>query len=309
MKKPQDITVLVVDDEKDLCEIIAFDIGSAGYQTIAVYSGDAAFASSNGSTVQRIEAAGLIATKTVVASSRNPSLVGQPVTFTATVTRIPGSTPPLGGFVTFLDGTTELGGGTVDATGHAVFTTSALSAGPHTINAAYSGTNGDDLPSNGSTVQTVNTETGKAPSVVNLQRFGFHAQPTVLVLTFNRPLNPATAQDAGNYRITDSGGHPIGLLSASYNPVAQTVTLFPSHRLNIHRHYHLTVIGTGPTGVKGADGRLLDGSGTGHPGTNYEAVIDRATLVVPRTSARLSVHPHGPLTAMRAAPSVRLNHN
>lgn len=76
---------------------------------------------------------------TTVASSDSTSVVGQSVTFTATVVAAaPGSGTP-SGTVTFWDGSTELGTATLDANGQATFTTSGLSLGIHTITVSYSG--------------------------------------------------------------------------------------------------------------------------------------------------------------------------
>jgi Zn-dependent metalloprotease len=74
-------------------------------------------------------------TTTTLTSSLNPSLVGQSVTFTATVSGS-GGTPT--GTVTFKDGATTLGSPAL-AGGVATFTTSALTAGTHPITASYSG--------------------------------------------------------------------------------------------------------------------------------------------------------------------------
>src|SRR5262245_47509046 len=58
-------------------------------------------------------------TTTTVTSSANPSVVGQLVTFTATVASVaPGAGIPSGA-VAFKDGSTTLGTGTLDATGKA----------------------------------------------------------------------------------------------------------------------------------------------------------------------------------------------
>ena len=72
-------------------------------------------------------------TVTTLASSLNPSIVGQAVTLTATVT---GFNP--GGTVTFMDGATVLGSATV-AGGSAALNVSTLSQGMHAITASYSG--------------------------------------------------------------------------------------------------------------------------------------------------------------------------
>jgi hypothetical protein len=65
-------------------------------------------------------------------SSPNPSLIGQPVTITATVTT--GAT----GQVAFYDGATMLGVSTV-ASGHATFSTRLLPSGRRSLRAHYSG--------------------------------------------------------------------------------------------------------------------------------------------------------------------------
>ncbi|BDU71961.1 Ig-like domain repeat protein [Mesoterricola silvestris] len=98
---------------------------------IATYSGDANYQASH-------NPAGLIQTvtpapsATAVTSSMTPSVFGQGVTFTATVT------PAGTGTVTFLDGTSPLGGATL-AGGAGTFTTAALGVGTHAITAVYSG--------------------------------------------------------------------------------------------------------------------------------------------------------------------------
>jgi hypothetical protein len=68
-------------------------------------------------------------------SSANPAYVSNPVTFTATVTS--GAGAPTG-TVSFYDGTTSLGSGSL-ASGVATYTASSLTAGSHSITAAYSG--------------------------------------------------------------------------------------------------------------------------------------------------------------------------
>jgi autotransporter-associated beta strand protein len=77
-------------------------------------------------------------TTTTLTSSPNPSLAGQQVTFTATVSPNGGSPTPTG-TVTFFDGTTPLGTATLNGSGVATFGTTALIAGPHSITAVYAG--------------------------------------------------------------------------------------------------------------------------------------------------------------------------
>jgi hypothetical protein len=107
---------------------------NAGPHTInAVYSGSSVYAKSTGTLAQIVEPA---ATTTGITSSLNPAPVGQSVTFTATVTAVGAPTP--NGNVTFMDGTTTLAT-VVLAGAQAQFSTSTLTAGSHTITAAYQG--------------------------------------------------------------------------------------------------------------------------------------------------------------------------
>jgi hypothetical protein len=77
-------------------------------------------------------------TTTALTYSLNPTVYGQPVTFTATVTPSSGSVTPAG-TILFKDGAATLGSSSLDASGMASFTTSTLSAGSHSITAAYGG--------------------------------------------------------------------------------------------------------------------------------------------------------------------------
>jgi hypothetical protein len=102
----------------------------------ATYGGDTNFNGSNGSFMETVNAGS--ATTTMIASSQNPSVVGQAVTFTATVSG-GGGTPT--GSVTFtIDG---IAGFTVNLI-NGVATTPPqtglnVPGSPHTITAAYSG--------------------------------------------------------------------------------------------------------------------------------------------------------------------------
>jgi hypothetical protein len=128
-----------------------------------------------------------------------------------------------------------------------------------------------------------------APTVSNLQRFGFHAQPTTFVLTFSTALDPVSAQDVANYRLNrihgDHLGQDIPITAAVYDPIAHTVTLEPAHRVYLFAHYRLLVNGSTPTGVKGATGLLLDGNGNGQPGSDYMATFGKEILAGPNDPA------------------------
>jgi hypothetical protein len=144
--------------------------GKGGSHAItATYSGDARNAGSTSGTLT--EYISSVASKTVVTTSGSPSFVGQPVTFTATVTSTTGTIPD-GELVTFYDGTTTLGSVAL-AGGTAAFTTSALSAKTHTVKATYIG-DATFKPSTGFVTQVVNkyTTTTTLTSSPNPSQFG-----------------------------------------------------------------------------------------------------------------------------------------
>ncbi len=92
--------------------------------------------SAESTSVPLTQSVNTIASTTSLSSSVNPSTLGQPVTFTATVS---GSAATPTGTVTFsVDGTTVASGVTMSA-GQASFTTTALAAGQHDVVASYAG--------------------------------------------------------------------------------------------------------------------------------------------------------------------------
>jgi len=92
---------------------------------------------------------------TSVTSSKSPTVFGEVVAFTATVSATTG-TPT--GSVTFLDGTASLGTGTLDPTGAATFTTFALAVGTHAITASYSGDSNFNANTSAPFTQIVNLD-------------------------------------------------------------------------------------------------------------------------------------------------------
>jgi len=101
--------------------------------------------------------AGLLAsTMTTLTSSVNPSLSGQSVGFTATVSRVGSGSATPAGSVTFKDGAAVLGTVTLNASGQVTLVTAALSAGSHTITAQYAGSSSFNASSSAGFTQTVN---------------------------------------------------------------------------------------------------------------------------------------------------------
>jgi|HubBroStandDraft_1064217.scaffolds.fasta_scaffold00803_7 uncharacterized repeat protein (TIGR03803 family) len=104
----------------------------------ASYAGDSNFAPATSPALQQtVINTAKSATSTALVSSLNPSVYGQSITFTATVTST-GGTPPNGETVTFYNGLNILGTATLTG-GIASLTKSSLGSGIHSISAAYLG--------------------------------------------------------------------------------------------------------------------------------------------------------------------------
>ncbi|HWE02045.1 MAG TPA: Ig-like domain repeat protein [Tepidisphaeraceae bacterium] len=112
-------------------------LATAAHSITAVYADDANFGPSTSPIV--VESVGQTATAVALKSSANPSVAGQGVTFTASVTSTGSTTSIPAGQVNFLDGTTLLATVSLDGSGNATYATSALSVSSHSITAAYVG--------------------------------------------------------------------------------------------------------------------------------------------------------------------------
>jgi N-acetylneuraminic acid mutarotase len=143
----------------------------------AVYSGDANFSTSTSAAVS--QTVSQATTTTALASSQNPSIDGQSVTFTASITGQHGGTAT--GTVTFKSGTATLGSGTLSAS-VATYTTSSLTVGKASITAVYGG----DTNFTGSTSKAVSQVVNKAATTTALTSSlnpSVYAQQVVLTAT------------------------------------------------------------------------------------------------------------------------------
>src|SRR5437764_254616 len=125
---------------------------------------------------------------TSVASSKNPTVFGQAVTFSVTVSATTG-TPT--GTVTLFDGASTIGTAALGSTGAAAFTTSSLAVGNHSITASYSGDSNFNASISSAFTQIVNLDvpTVTVNSSPNPSPFG---QPVVATATVS-----ATAPGSG----------------------------------------------------------------------------------------------------------------
>ena len=171
-------------------------------------SGGANFNGSTGSLTGNPQVVNKSSSTTAVASSQNPSVIGQSVIFTATVAAVaPGTGTPTG-TVTFLDGGSAIGSGTLSA-GVTTFTTSALAGGNHTLTTSYGG----DASFNASTgslagnPQVVN-KTNSMTVVTFSQNPSVFGQSVIFTSTVS-PVAPGTGTPTGTVTFLD-GGSPVG---------------------------------------------------------------------------------------------------
>ncbi|WP_229860032.1 Ig-like domain-containing protein, partial [Streptomyces anandii] len=129
------------------------DATASPFTVTATYNGSALYAGSSGSDTQTVNQAG---TSTVVSSSPDPSVVGQPVTFTAVVAPVaPGAGTPTGPVVfDFGDGSPTQSATLVGGTASVTHSFASATGSPFTVTAAYGG-DGDFGGSSGSVVQSV----------------------------------------------------------------------------------------------------------------------------------------------------------
>jgi hypothetical protein len=159
----------------------------------AVYGGNTSFSGTTSAVL--VQTVNQAAARTTVASSLNPSRLGQTVTFTATVTAVAPATGTPTGTVTFRDGSNTLATGTLSA-GRATFSTSALTVGSHSITAVYSGDSIFSGSTSAALAQTVNTA-ASSTAVVSSQNPTVFGQTVTFTATVT-PVAPATGTPTGS---------------------------------------------------------------------------------------------------------------
>jgi LPXTG-site transpeptidase (sortase) family protein len=159
-------------------------------------------------------------TATTMVSSINPTIMGQNVTFTATVSST-GGTPT--GTVEFRDGSTVLGTGTLDS-GTASFTTSVLPSGTHNITATYLAS----VNHNGSQSTAITQIVNQAATTTSLTSSGSPAGIGSL-LTFTATVianTPGTGIPTGLVTFYDGGtSMGAGMLTTDGLTTLSTTTL------------------------------------------------------------------------------------
>ena len=183
----------------------------------ATYSGDGTYGSSVASLTQQVNASTGQATSTSLAVSPTPSVIGEAITLTATVSgALAGNNKPTG-TVTFLDGTSVIATVTIAGTGKAVLTTAALAAGTHSLSARYDGSSAFDPSVSGSVLHKV----GAAASIALLSTP--NPSNTSQVVTFTATVTGGVEMPTGTVAFYD-GTSLIGTASVDGSGVATLAT-------------------------------------------------------------------------------------
>jgi hypothetical protein len=189
--------------------VVAF-LTAGSHSLTAIYAGGANWLGSTSAV--RTQTVNRGSSATTLTSSANPSLYGQAVTFTATVTT---TATVATGTIQFRDGSTTLATASLDSTGHAAFTSSALAPGNHTMRAVYSGDGNFQSSTSASQTQAVNAG-------------------TTTTLTSSR--NPSTQGQSVTFTVTvaASGGTPTGtVIFTDGTTVLGSVRLGSAGRANL----------------------------------------------------------------------------
>jgi hypothetical protein len=187
------------------------------YTFIVTYGGDTNFATSSSTSNTAI--VNQASTATTLVASPNPSVLGQPVSLTATVAVVSPGTGTATGSVTFKDGTTTLG--TVTLTnGTAALSISSLALGSHSLTASYGGSTTFKTSSTTAT-QTVNqvSTTTTLTASPNPSTLG----QTVTLTAAVSPVAPGTGTATGTVTFRD-GTTVLGTATLASGSAAVTIS-------------------------------------------------------------------------------------
>jgi hypothetical protein len=289
---PVPLSVVGGQDEAILPES---SLGVGSHTVQAAYSGDSAFLPSTSpqTSFQVVAPSAVPTTMTLLVQPGLEITEGQTATVQAIVAA-PGETAPDGVVIFTVDGVarpamqlsalSQLVDNQIGSS--AALSLPNLSVGTHQISVSYPGDALFDASSAGPVQIVVKPTTivpppGDGPTVAGVERFGFHMRPTVLVLSFNDALDPASATNAAAYVVKDTQGQRVKLSHVVYDASTNSVAIWPDRLLNFHHAFTIRVLGTGPNTVKDAAGRALDGANTGSPGSDFKFTVTRKNLVFP----------------------------
>lgn len=232
---------VVVSGTTASCSTQALPAGS--YNVTATYGNDGNYNTSNNSTAQTVSPATVALGLT---SSPNPGTINKPVTFNAAVTA-PSGPVTLTGTVSFTDGSNAIAACppvTINPNSPTVScVTSALTLGPHTITASYTGDPNFSAPS-----QSENTSINAATTqtaLVSSSASGTSSvdQPVTFTATVTGP--SGAAKLSGSVAFTDNNNAIAGCSAVAVNSVG--VAACQTSALTKGAHAIVATFGAGQT--------------------------------------------------------------
>ena len=210
-------------------------IAAGTHSITAQYGGDASYNAKTSAATSLTVNIQKVAPAVALASSLNPSVTGQAISFTVAVT---GSSGTATGSVTFRDGTTPIAAcaPVALASGNASCTTSALTTGTHSITADYAGDANYNAASSNTITQTVNAPSKAAASIAITSS----ANPSIAseAVTLQAAVSGSAGTPTGSATFLDGGNTLSGCanltLSASGAASCTTNTLaLGSHTVTV----------------------------------------------------------------------------
>ena len=180
------------------------NLPAGAHSVQATYNGDQTYEVSSSSTAATVGVA-QAGTSVVVSNAANPSVVGQQISLTATVTPDSGTGPT--GTVQFYDNGVALGPAETVSGGVATLTSSGLALGTHPITAVYGGDGNFTGSTTGSALDQVVNQAGTTTSLTSSANPGPLGEPITYTATVTVN-GPGSGTPSGTVSFTD-GGNPV----------------------------------------------------------------------------------------------------
>src|SRR3989441_982531 len=256
--------------------LVTSALAAGSHSLTASYSGSLEFAVSTSPTVTQVVNS---PTTTSLSATPNPSVFGQTVTLTATVSPVPPAVGIPTGTVTFNDGTTSLGVVTL-VNGSASLTVSTLAVGSHSLTAAYSGGGNFQASTSATVIQTVN-QGNTSTSLTSTPNPSNVGQAVTLTATVSA-VSPAAGVPTGTVTFRD-GATSLGVVTLVNGSASLTVSTLATG------NHSLTAVYSGSPSFLGSTSpvvtqavNLLNTStsltSTPNPSTTGQAVTLTATV-------------------------------
>ena len=208
--------------------LVTNTLTAGDHSVIATYGGDLNFSGSASATLTQTVNA-LAATSTALTSSLNPSIYGQSVTFTATVSPVVAGATPTGTVQFSIDFVNVGAPVALSGTGVATLATTAMQAGSHSVVATYSGSLTYATSTTTPLTQVVNkaSTTTTAKTSDNNGRVGnqiqLRATISVVAPGVGLPTGTVTFTLSNSKVIGTATVGPTGVATLNWTPVAADV--------------------------------------------------------------------------------------